>query len=213
MFSCPLCLKKLRNDRPAKWDPYLRCSCGALFQVRCRLALPYFASLGLRRTEPIRLPPPEQYFVYRQLLVRVFASLRQKCDEEVRAEAVGFAPLCDLIRFGDAHPPPIRAGRKTFYDPDHPEFYPPVRQRAWPEIGDFEEFHTNCDFASWCLQRIGDGRFSDRDACSFGYVYQHFPHVRFYRTENDEIAAAWKKATKGRLPSPRRAQVRARLPW
>ncbi len=218
MIACPLCMQKLPSYRPAKWDPYYRCPCGTLFHIRFRRALPHFITIGLRKCDPIRLPPPQQYFAYRFLLKNLFRSLRGGCRDTHRELALSYLPMCDLIRFGDQHFAPIRNQvGEILVDPEKCEFLvpedgPPASR--WPVIGDFEELHTNCDFASWCLERIGDGRFSENEACAFGYIYQHFPHVNaFFGSGNKEIAAAWKKATKGQLPSSRRAQVRSRLTW
>ncbi|MEM8944460.1 MAG: hypothetical protein AAGD11_04690 [Planctomycetota bacterium] len=214
MIACPLCLKKLPSYRPDKWDHYYRCPCGARFDIRCRHALPHFASLGLRKCDPIRLPPPNEYFAYRTLLHSLFAALRTRCDENLRGLARAYLPICDLIRFGDKHPKPIHGpDGKTIFHSQTKELWMSPNQCSWLDIGDMGRFHSNCDFASWSLERIGDGRFTDEEASSFGYVYQHFPHVKAIWIETPSIATAWKQAMKGQLPSSRRAQVRDRLPW
>ncbi|MEQ8837382.1 MAG: hypothetical protein RID07_11315, partial [Lacipirellulaceae bacterium] len=155
------------------------------------------------------MPPPNQYFAYRELLTSHFLDLRMGCGEVRRKRAAALAPVCDLIRFGDEHPAPIHVDGKLLFDSEKKEFVTPVEQCTWPaDIDDFELFHINCDFASWCLVRIGDGRFSDAQAQGFGYLYQHFPQVRGYWGDDEETKAAWKRAAIGQLPSPRRAQVR-----
>lgn len=216
MISCPLCMKKMPSYRPRRWEPNYRCSCGALFNVRCRWVLPHFAALGLRRSEPICFPPPHLYFVYFYLLKRFFSTLRHRssCDASTRQRAGLLLPICDLIRFGGKHVAPVVSVQgEVLVDPSKCEFTTPANHAHWPEINDFEEFHTNLDFASWCLERIANGQFSDREAQGFGYIYQHFPHVRGFISENSDVAAAWKMAEKGKLPTLRRAQIRSRLPW
>ena len=173
-----------------------------------RFLLPTFLTLGLRKMEPIRLPPPKTFFACYESLRDFFNGLRYGgCKDETRKRAGELFPACDLIRFGGNHSPPI------------PEIELGAKQgmgsliNKWPEFHNFELWHTNLDFAYWAMKRMASGELDKADAEGIGYIYQHFPVVRGVWSKNPEVEEAWKLARAGKLPSPMRAKIRARMSW
>jgi hypothetical protein len=163
--------------------------------------------------EPIRRPPPNEYYGFVALLRHVATRLRDGASTSELADGMRASrEACDLLRFwrrdrsDDFRQGLSEPTAQLLNDAVFQASNPAIELPPLPEVA---QYHAICDFGSWGFGQIADERMDPHTAQQFGYNMHNFPGAAGWSSQ--ELNHAYRQAVAGELPSPGRLRIRELL--